>query len=120
MTKLIAVGAVVGVVLSLSACSVPLDAAHSTVLNAPNSALEVTVQSDLTNAKLALVTYLSTTGSMPRSGSDLNSYGYVQSAGVSALTIVGSNTTDYCLSAASASGHTYHVTATSAPVEGGC
>jgi hypothetical protein len=120
MTKLIAAGATVGLILGLSACSTPSDAGQSTVLNAPNSALDVAVQSDLNNAKLALLTYLSTNGTMPRSDNELAQYGYVHTAGVSALTIVGSNQNDYCMSASSDAGNTFHITATSTPLEGGC
>jgi type IV pilus assembly protein PilA len=120
MTKLLAACATVGLILGLTGCSAALEATQAPLLDKPNAAADAAAQSDLTNAKFAVIAYVTTNGSMPTTSSAIAEFGYAQSTGVGPLTITGTSQSDFCVQTTSSSGTTFHVTATTSPTTGGC
>ncbi|QAY74904.1 prepilin-type N-terminal cleavage/methylation domain-containing protein [Agromyces protaetiae] len=90
-----------------------------------NGAKDAAAQSDLTNAKIAVIAYYTEGGTAANIGTaDLTSYGWVDSSSnangptISAPTT--SSSTAFCISTVSEAGDTFAVSAAHAPAKGTC
>jgi prepilin-type N-terminal cleavage/methylation domain-containing protein len=84
-----------------------------------NSAKDAAVQSDLSNAKLAMIGYFTAGGTVANvSSANLQPYGYPSSPSGSNLTyyVTGGSSTAFCISEASGSGTTFKVLASSSTI----
>jgi uncharacterized protein YceK len=112
-------GAVLAMAVALSGCSAVLTATQGTFEGQRASASDAAAKADIMSAKLALLTALVDTGSLPTSVSSLADYGYSPSEGVTNLSFVASGAS-FCVVATSASGATFHATDAESVSEGAC
>lgn len=111
LVELLVVVLIIGI---LSGIAIPI------FLSQQNQAKDAAAKSDLSNAKLAMISYsIANSGTYATASSQLTSYGLVQSTGVT-VTIKANPTTAFCIFATSASGATFHVTEASGVVAGVC
>lgn len=108
LIELLVVVIIIGV---LAAIAIPV------YIGVQNSAKDSSAQSDLTNAKIAVVAYYSdksTFPPVPLSATDLGKYGY-SGSGVTNASAATAVITKFCLSAASGSGTTWYITESGSP-----
>ena len=111
LVELLVVVLIIGI---LSGIAIPI------FLSQQNQAKDAAAKSDLSNAKLAMISYsIANSGTYATASSQLTSYGLVQSTGVT-VTIKANPTTAFCIFATSASGATFHVTEASGVAAGVC
>jgi type IV pilus assembly protein PilA len=106
LIELLVVVLIIGI---LAAIAIPV------FLGQQNQAKDAAAQSDLGNAKIAVISYeTANNGTYPAVGaasSTLQNYGFVATAGVT-TTIIAASSTDLCLKAISATTNTYYITGT--------
>jgi type IV pilus assembly protein PilA len=106
LIELLVVVLIIGI---LAAIAIPV------FLGQQNQAKDAAAQSDLGNAKIAVISYeTANNGTYPAAGAAttaLQNYGFVSTAGVT-TTIVAASATDLCLKSISSTGNTYYLTAT--------
>lgn len=91
-----------------------------TVTEKPDLASDAAASTDVSLAKLAVISYLSVNGSLPSSAADLAEWGYLASAGVSPVVIhPGSNNT-FCVDATAASGTVFKAGSSITATAGAC
>jgi len=106
LVELLVVILIIGI---LTAIAVPV------FLTQQASARDAAAKSDLGNAKVAYISYVTANGSAPADATALATQGYQQSAGVGAVAVVSGTTSTFCMSALSETGTTWYITqATSA------
>ncbi len=111
LVELVVVMVVIGV---LAAISVPI------FIGQHNQVLDVTTQENLTLARSALVSYSTENdGAYTTSISALGKYGYTQGEGITgtAITI---DDDDFCIQSTAATGTTFALRNSDAPIEGDC
>jgi hypothetical protein len=117
--RVAAAGLVVAAAIALSGCSAVLTAMEGTHPAQRNAASDIQVQSDVLSATLAIVNYLVTTERVPTSVSDLTAYGFYATTGVTNWVITGSGR-EFCVSASSPGGKSFHATQSSQTEPGPC
>ncbi len=111
LVELLVVVLIIGI---LSGIAIPI------FLNQQNQAKDAAAKSDLSNAKVAMVSYsVSNSGAYATTTTQLIPYGLVQSTGVT-VNIKANPTGLFCISALSASGSTFHVTDAAGVAAGVC
>lgn len=112
LIELLVVVLIIGI---LSAIAIPI------FLGQQDQAKDAAAKSDLANAKVAMMSYsVANSGAWATSTSQLTSYGFVQSTGVTVTikaTPVGSA---FCIDATASNSHQFHITDSSAVVSGVC
>jgi len=108
LIELLVVIVIIGI---LAAIAVPV------YLNVQGNAKDSAVQSDLTNAKTALISVQTTTGSLPASAINISTVvspadGYTKSANTGVISYV-ATTSSFCIAAKSVTGEVFYVTDTS-------
>lgn len=114
LIELLVVVLIIGI---LTAIAVPI------FLGQQNEAKDAAAKSDLGVAKVAYVSYqTANNGTAPTTTAHLTSYGYVQSAGVSAVTITTAADGTFCLQNTSATSATSHfgITGSTGAAKGTC
>jgi type II secretory pathway pseudopilin PulG len=92
-------------------------------LGQQNQAKDAAAKSDLANAKVAMISYsVSNSGAWASATSQLTTYGFVQSDGVTSVTIASTPPTGaaFCISAVSGANNTFHVKDTGGVLAGPC
>jgi prepilin-type N-terminal cleavage/methylation domain-containing protein len=111
LVELLVVVLIIGI---LSAIAIPL------FLGQQAQAKDAAAKSDLTNAKVAMISYaLSNAGVYATTTAQIAPFGFVQTAGVT-VTIKANPTTLFCVSAVSATGNVFRVSDTTEVVAGAC
>ena len=102
LIELLVVVLIIGI---LSAIAIPI------FLGQQNQAKDAAAKSDLSNAKVAIVSQATAdNGVWPTTVADLGDFGYVQSAGVSEVTIISADADGMCLSATSETDTVFYIT----------
>ena len=106
LIELLVVVLIIGI---LSAIAIPI------FIGQQDQARDAAAKSDLANAKVAIVSWSTdNNGTWPAAGAmttaTFGKYGYNQSEGVGAATIVSAASAGICISAASATGTTFYIT----------
>lgn len=117
LIELLVVIVIIGI---LAAIAVPV------YLNVQNNAKDSAVQSDLTNAKTALISKQTTTGILPATAADISTVvtaadGYTRSANTGPITYLVTTTAGvsaFCIAAQSVTGSVFYVTDTTGVVKG--
>jgi hypothetical protein len=121
MTKtLAAVTAASALLVALTGCTLPLEAAQGGLLDKPSAADDAAAKADIANAKLAATSYVVSNGTAPTSVGDLAGFGYTQSAGVTNVAIRPGTGTDVCIEAQSSTGTYFHAAGSASVSEGRC
>lgn len=112
LIELLVVVLIIGI---LSAIAIPI------FLGQQDQAKDAAAKSDLANAKVAMMSYsVANSGAWATATSQLTSYGFVQSTGVT-VTIDGTPVgAAFCIDATAANTHQFHITDSSAVVSGVC
>jgi prepilin-type N-terminal cleavage/methylation domain-containing protein len=108
LIELLVVIVIIGI---LAAIAIPV------YLNVQNNAKDSAVQSDLTNAKTAVISKQTTTGTLPASAADISTVvtaaeGYTISADVLGAITYQSSGTSFCIAAKSVTNNVFYVTDT--------
>ena len=114
LIELLVVVLIIGI---LSAIAIPI------FLGQQNQAKDAAAKSDLANAKVAMISYsVSNSGAWASATSQLTTYGFVQSDGVTSVTIASTPPTGaaFCISAVSGANNTFHVKDTGGVLAGPC
>ena len=87
-----------------------------------NNAKDSAVQSDLTNAKTAIISAQTTTGALPATAADISTVitaaqGYTKSPDIARAITYQATTTSFCIAAASVTGSVFFVTDTAGVVK---
>lgn len=106
LIELLVVIVIIGI---LAAIAIPV------YLNVQNNAKDSAVQSDLTNAKTAIISAQTTTGALPATAADISSVinaaeGYTKSANVVRAITYQATISNFCIAAASVTGSVFFVT----------
>ena len=102
LIELLVVVLIIGI---LSAIAIPI------FLGQQNQAKDAAAKSDLSNAKVAIVSQATAdNGVWPTTVAGLADFGYVQSAGVSEVDIISADADGMCLSAESETGVVFYIT----------
>ena len=116
LIELLVVIVIIGI---LAAIAIPV------YLNVQNNAKDSAVQSDLTNAKTAIISVQTTTGNLPATAADISTVitpaeGYTKSSNVAgAITYQLTGTTSFCIAAKSVTTSVFFVTDTAGVVKVG-
>ena len=114
LIELLVVIVIIGI---LAAIAIPV------YLNVQNNAKDSAVQSDLTNAKTAIISVQTTTGTLPATAADSSTVvtaaeGYTKSTDVLRnITYQLTGTSSFCIAAASVTGNSFYVTDTAGVVK---
>lgn len=114
LIELLVVVLIIGI---LSAIAIPI------FLGQQNQAKDSAAKSDLANAKVAMISYsVSNSGAWATATSQLTSFGFVTSDGVTSVTIDSAPPSGaaFCISAVSGAGNTFHVMDTGGVATGPC
>lgn len=114
LIELLVVVLIIGI---LSAIAIPI------FLGQQNQAKDSAAKSDLANAKVAMISYsVSNSGAWATTTAQLTSFGFVQSDGVTAVTIASTPPAGsaFCISAVSGANNTFHVKDTGGVASGPC
>ncbi len=112
LIELLVVIVIIGI---LAAIAIPV------YLNVQNNAKDSAVQSDLTNAKTAIISAQTTTGALPATAADISTVitaaeGYTKSANVVRAITYQATATNFCIAAASVTGNVFFLTDTAGVV----
>lgn len=113
LIELLVVIVIIGI---LAAIAIPV------YLNVQNNAKDSAVQSDLTNAKTAIISAQTTTGALPATAADISTVitaaqGYTKSPDIARAITYQATTTSFCIAAASVTGSVFFVTDTAGVVK---
>jgi len=113
LIELLVVIVIIGI---LAAIAIPV------YLNVQNNAKDSAVQSDLTNAKTAIISAQTTTGALPATAADISTVitaaeGYTKSADVVRAITYQATSTNFCIAAASVTGNVFFLTDTAGVVK---
>ena len=112
LIELLVVVLIIGI---LSAIAIPI------FLGQQNQAKDAAAKSDLSNAKVALVSQATAdNGTWPQDATGLSDFGYVQSDGVGLVDVIESGADGICLSALSSTGITFFISDTKGVSEESC
>jgi len=100
LIELLVVILIIGI---LTAIAVPV------FLTQQDQARDAAAKSDLGNAKVAYISYVTAEDAVP-AGTDLGDYGYETSAGAGAVAVVSGTTSTFCMSVLSETGTTWYIT----------
>ena len=101
LIELLVVVLIIGI---LTAIAVPV------FLTQQDAARDAAAKSDLGNAKVAYISYVTANNAAPSTTAHLTGQGYQKSDGVGDATIVSGTTSTFCISATSATGTTWYIT----------
>jgi prepilin-type N-terminal cleavage/methylation domain-containing protein len=101
LIELLVVVLIIGI---LTAIAVPV------FLTQQDAARDAAAKSDLGNAKVAYISYVTANDAAPTATADLTAQGYQTSSGVGAVTIVSGTESTFCMSALSETGTTWYIT----------
>jgi len=112
LIELLVVVLIIGI---LSAIAIPI------FLGQQNQAKDAAAKSDLSNAKVAIVSQATAdNGVWPTTVAGLEDFGYVKSAGVSTVTILDADADGMCLSATSETGTVFYISDSAGVSETSC
>lgn len=110
LIELLVVILIIGI---LTAIAVPV------FLTQQDQARDAAAKSDLGNAKVAYISYVTAEDAVP-AGADLGDYGYETSAGAGAVAVVSGTTSTFCMSVLSETGTTWYITETTSASTTAC